>query len=151
MTRRWVPWLVLGAIVVAVLVWAALPGDSPSRTERAHDLATQLRCPDCEGVSIADSQTSSAIAGRAKIRQMVDRGRSDEQIRRYFVDLYGESILLSPEGSGLGVLVWGLPAAALVLGAAGLVVALRRWQRQPRMHATGADEVLVERARGRST
>ena len=49
------------------------------------------------------------------------------------------------------MLVWGLPVAALVLGAAGLVVALRRWQRQPRMHATGADEVLVERARGRST
>jgi len=46
--------------------------------------------------------------------------------------------------------VWALPVIALLLGAAGLVVALRRWQRQPRLVATEADETLVAKAREES-
>jgi cytochrome c-type biogenesis protein CcmH len=63
------------------------------------------------------------------------------------VDRFGESILLRPEGGGLGLVVWGLPVAALALGAGGLALALRRWRRQPQLHPTEADEALVERAR----
>ena len=43
-------------------------------------------------------------------------GQSDEQIRQAYVDRYGESILLKPEGSGLGILVWALPVVLLVVG-----------------------------------
>jgi cytochrome c-type biogenesis protein CcmH/NrfF len=72
-------------------------------------------------------------------------------IKQHYVDLYGESILLSPSGSGLGFLVWVLPVVALVIGAGGLAIALRRWQRQPRMQATDADVALVEQARDRAS
>ena len=118
--------------------------------ERAHDLATQLKCPDCEGLSVADSNTSTAGAIRTDISKRVARGQSDAQIRQVYVNLYGESILLSPSSSGIGILVWGLPVLALVLGAVGLVIALRRWQRQPRMQATDADVALVDQARDRA-
>jgi cytochrome c-type biogenesis protein CcmH len=151
MARRWLPWIVLAVVVVGAVTWAAWPGGSPTLNERAHDLATELKCPDCEGLSVADSNTSTAGAIRADIKQRLARGQSDSEIKQHFVDLYGESILLSPSGSGLGFLVWGLPVVALLIGAGGLVIALRRWQRQPRMHATDADVALVEQARDRAS
>ena len=122
----------------------------PPPAARAHDLATQLACPVCEGQSVADSNTPSAGAIRADIATGSRAGETDAEIRQAYVDRYGESILLTPSNSGLGVLVWGLPVAALVLGAGGLVLALRRWQRQPRLHATDADEALVDGARDRT-
>jgi cytochrome c-type biogenesis protein CcmH len=148
MTRRALPWMLLGVVVIGVLVWAAWPsGGSATRAERAHELATELRCPVCEALSVADSPSSTARAIRADIRSRIASGETDAQIRQAYIDRYGESILLEPEGSGLGVLVWGLPVVAVVLGAGGLFLALRRWQRQPRLHATDTDEALVARAR----
>jgi cytochrome c-type biogenesis protein CcmH len=147
MKRSTVPWVVLGALVIAALVWAAWPGGSQTASERAHELATELRCPDCEGLSVADSSSSSGAAIRRDVRTRVNEGQSDEVIRQAYVDRYGESILLDPQGGGLGFLVWGVPFVALVLGAGGLALAMRRWRREPRMHATAADESLVATTR----
>ena len=150
--RGALPWVLVGAVVIAAVLWAVWPsGDGESVGTRVHDLATQLRCPDCEALSVADSSTPSARAIRRDLRRQVKAGRSDEDIRQSYVDRYGEAILLQPEGSGLGFLVWGLPAVALVLGAGGVVLALRRWSRQPRLHATDADEELVARTRENDT
>ena len=146
MSTKSAPWVLLGIVVAVALVWAAWPEGDRSVRERAHDLATELRCPDCEGLSVADSSTSSARAIRADLRRRIRAGESDADIRQEYVDRFGESILLNPEGGGLGVVVWGLPVLVLVLGAGGLVLALRRWRRDPPMHATSADEDLVARA-----
>lgn len=147
--NRKLAWGALGAVVIVALVWAAWPrGGTPGPAARASELATELRCPDCEGLSVADSSTSTARAIRREIRDRVDRGESDEAIRQAYVDRYGESILLKPEGGGLGVIVWGLPVAALLVAAVALAFALRRWRREPHLHATGADEALVARTRG---
>jgi cytochrome c-type biogenesis protein CcmH len=135
-------------VVLVVLAWAVWPdGGSVTQRDRARDLATELRCPDCEGLSVADSSTSSARAIRADLRRRLVAGETDEEVRRAYVDRYGESILLKPEGSGLGVLVWGLPVVVLVVGAGGLALALARWRREPQLHATAADEALVDEMR----
>jgi cytochrome c-type biogenesis protein CcmH len=146
--KAW-PWALLAVVVVGVLVWAVWP-DGGDRTNRARtrDLAAELRCPDCEGLSVLDSSTSTARAIRADIRRRVDTGASDEEIRQSYVDRYGESILLNPEGEGLGILVWGLPVLVVLVGGGGLVLALRRWRTQPAMRSTDADEALVARERG---
>lgn len=141
--RRWLPWVVLGAVVLVVIVLAAVPDTARSDADRARDLAAELRCPDCEGLSVAASSTTSGRTIRADIRARVHRGETDEEIRQVYVDRYGESILLNPEGGGIGVIVWAVPVVALVLGAAGLVLAMRRWRHQPRMVVTDADEDLV--------
>lgn len=142
------PWLALGVVVVAALVWAAWPASEPP-TVRAHavELAAELRCPDCEGLSVADSATTSGRAIRADLRRRIARGQSDAAIRQVYIDRYGDSILLKPEGGGLGILVWGLPLTAIVLGAGGLAIAFARWRKAPKMHATDADEALVESSR----
>jgi cytochrome c-type biogenesis protein CcmH len=149
--RRWLPWIILATAAVVVLAYAAWPR-SADRSLAAHTrrIASELRCIDCEGLSVADSATQSARATRADIEARIVRGESDAEIRQVYVDRYGESVLLKPASSGIGVLVWALPIAALVIGAGGIVLALRRWSRQPRLVASAADEELVAEERARS-
>ena len=148
MTRGALSWTGLAALVIAALVWAAWPGSgSLTPAQRAHELATELRCPDCQALSVAASSSSTARAIRADLQRRTAAGESDARIRQVYVDRYGESILLKPSGRGFGVLVWGLPVLAVALAATGLGFAFARWRRQPRLRATPADEALVERVR----
>jgi cytochrome c-type biogenesis protein CcmH len=135
--------LTLGTIVVAA--WPS--GGDESVSARTQSLASELRCVDCQGLSVADSATSTAKATRADIAARVRRGESDGEIRRVYVDRYGEAVLLKPASSGLGALVWAIPIAAMLLAAGGLVIALRRWSRQPRLVASPEDEALVRQER----
>jgi cytochrome c-type biogenesis protein CcmH len=147
-TRRALSWIALAAVVVVTLAIVAWPrGGKESDASRVRNLSSELRCPDCEGQSIEQSSTETARAARADIRRRVAAGESDGDIRQAYIDKFGDSILLKPEGGGLGVLVWGLPAAAVVLAGGGLVLALRRWRREPHVHPTDADRELVRRAR----
>ena len=145
--RSWA-WVALAAVVVVVLAIVVWPsGGEPTTSERVASLASELRCPDCEGQSIQQSSTATARAARADIRRRVEAGDSDGEVRQAFVDKFGDSILLKPEQGGIGILVWGLPVLAIVLGAGGLALALRRWRREPHLHATEADERLVAQER----
>jgi cytochrome c-type biogenesis protein CcmH/NrfF len=148
MTRRLWPWFALAAVVVGVLAVLLWPSGSESDAARAHRLETELRCPECEGLSVADSNAPTSKAIRADIQRRIADGQSDAEIRQSYVDKYDESILLSPQSSGLGMIVWILPVLVLALGATGISFALARARREPRLHATAADEGLVDRERG---
>lgn len=137
-------------VVIGVLAWAAWPSGTQSDADRARAIASELRCPDCESLSAADSQTQSARAIRRDVQDRVAEGQSDAEIRRAYADRYGESILLKPESEGLGLLVWGLPVVLLVIGLGGLIIALRRWRQTEPLLATEADEALVRSVRERS-
>ena len=143
----WVGLAVLAVLVLAVALWPS--GGTPTVRARTRSLASELRCVDCEGLSVADSSTASARQTRRDIEARIRRGQSDQDIRQVYVDRFGESILLKPSSSGIGVVVWALPVIVLVVGAGGLVLALRRWGRQPRLVATDADEALVAQARSK--
>lgn len=149
MTRgRRLVWVVLAGTVITVLVLALWPDAGPgSVADHTRRLAAEFRCVDCEGLSVADSSTASARVQRRDIAARIRRGESDGEIRRAYVDRFGESILLKPSGSGIGIIVWGLPIVAVLLGAVGLAVALRRWQGQDRLTATPDDIAEVEQYR----
>lgn len=66
---------------------------------------------------------------RGVVRDQLAAGRSPEDVKQYFVDKYGEWILLEPEARGFNLLVYVLPIAAIVAGAAVIVLAVRRWSR----------------------
>ena len=147
--RQRIAWILLAVVVlgaVAFALWPRTGGDSVAGRTRA--LASEFRCVDCEGLSVADSQTASARAARVEIRRRLEAGESEAEVRAYFVDLYGESVLLKPQGTGIGLIVWALPVAAVILAGAGIVVAVRRGRRTPRLRATEDDEALVARALG---
>ncbi|MGH8975855.1 MAG: cytochrome c-type biogenesis protein, partial [Acidimicrobiia bacterium] len=109
-------------------------------------LAAGLRCPVCQGLSVADSPSPTARAISTDIRRRVEAGESDGEIRQAYVDRYGEWVLLEPAGTGLGAVVWALPIAALVLAGAGLALAFRRWGRDAPGPPSDDDRDLVERA-----
>lgn len=142
--RHRAAWLLLGVVVVGALAVALWPSPAPEgESARVRRLASEFRCVDCEGLSVAESATASARIERRDIAERVHRGDSDAEIRAFYVGKYRESVLLKPSSRGVGLLVWALPIAALILGAAALGFALRRWARQPRLTPTAADAQLV--------
>jgi cytochrome c-type biogenesis protein CcmH len=89
-------------------------------------VASRMRCPVCQGLSVADSHTDSAQAMRTKARELLSRGYSHEQVLTYFESSYGEFIRLSPRPEGFNLVVWMLPVAGLLVGAALIWARLRR-------------------------
>ena len=147
MSGRRSAWIGLALVAAGALTVAVWSGGDESRAEHTHRLAREFRCVDCEGLSVADSATASAREQRRDIARRLGRGESDGEIRRAYVDLFGETILLNPARDGVGVIVWALPVIALILGAAGIGFALRRWSRQPRLVPTEQDVRFVAERR----
>jgi cytochrome c-type biogenesis protein CcmH len=124
--RSWTWALVLGIGVGALVVAAIDEGGARTNADRAYDLANDYACPVCAGQSVAESDVSIAREIRREIRTQVDEGRSDDQIRIFLVSSYPD-IDLNPSGSGVTALVWIVPVAALVIGAAALGAAFSQW------------------------
>lgn len=83
----------------------------------AKDIDAKLRCPVCQGVSIADSPSGMATKMREQVRDLVTKGYSEEQIISYFERSYGEFVRLEPPLRGLNVMLWILPGVVLLGGA----------------------------------
>jgi cytochrome c-type biogenesis protein CcmH/NrfF len=96
--------------------------------QRAHEVAGLLRCPVCQGLSIADSPSEMAINMKGQVRELLSRGYTEEQILAYFERSYGQFVLLKPKFRGVTSLVWTLPIFALLLGAILVMVKLRKLQ-----------------------
>lgn len=148
--KGWPGWILLAFVVVGVLAVGATR-DSGPRTpdERVEAIAKRLACPVCQGESVYESRNTASNQIREAIRQGVDAGTlSDEQIIQQISVAYEGEELLVPTGSGVEALAWALPATAFVLGATGLAMAFRRWQRTARSlgEATPEDYELVARA-----
>ena len=90
--------------------------------QRTHEVAALLRCPVCQGMSVADSPSEMAINMKEQVRELLARGYTEEQILKYFELSYGEFVLLRPKTP----LIWILPVLALVLGAALVIVKIRK-------------------------
>jgi cytochrome c-type biogenesis protein CcmH len=136
----------LAVVVAALAIGASSGGNDPSPEARTRRLAAGLRCPVCQGLSVADSPSTTARNITADIRRRVEAGDTDAEIRQAFIDRYGEEILLKPAGDGVNVLLWGLPVAALILAVGGLSLAFRRWGRDAPGAPSEDDRELVERA-----
>lgn len=102
----------------------------PAREEMVRRLASELRCPVCQGLSVQDSPTELAQQMKAVIRGQLQQGRTPDEVRKYFVGRYGEWILLKPEASGFNLVVYLLPFAMLLAGAVVVALTVRRWTRR---------------------
>ena len=121
--------LIGGAVAIvglAALFASARAGRAASAADRAHDIAAGLRCPVCLNLSVADSPSRLAGEMRSEIATRLREGQSPEQIRAFFIDRYGEWILLEPPRRGLNWIPWAVPIVALVVGVAVWVAVLRR-------------------------
>ena len=99
--------------------------------ERTNDVASLLRCPVCQGMSVADSKAEMAVNMKGQVRELLQRGYTREQILRYFELSYGQFVLLEPKFEGVNTLVWLLPVIFLLAGAAAVFLAFRKLQAPP--------------------
>jgi len=140
------------ALPLAILLSTALADFAPQQAgseplepaleARVQRLGKQLRCAVCQGLSISDSPASMARAQLDKVRAMVSEGKSDEEIRDYFVARYGEWVLLQPEAHGVNWLVWLGPVALLLIGFA---VIARQLQKKPAAAPQASTEQQAKR------
>jgi cytochrome c-type biogenesis protein CcmH len=84
--------------------------------QRTTEVAGLLRCPVCQGMSVADSPSEMAVNMKHQVRELLSRGYTQEQILRYFERSYGQFVLLKPKFQGVNTLVWILPIVALLVG-----------------------------------
>lgn len=106
------------------------PGDSALEA-RTSAVASQLRCPVCQGLSIQDSPSDLAQSMRAVVRDQLAQGKTPDQVKAYFVSKYGEWILLAPSARGFNLVAYAVPLLVVLGGGAGIVIAVRRWTRAP--------------------
>jgi cytochrome c-type biogenesis protein CcmH len=112
-------WIGLIVVVAAIVIGALLvlrPTTPPSGEDQARAIAAELRCPDCAGLSAADSPTEAAADIRREVAEQLAAGASPDEIRASFVARYGSWILLTPPGPApwlVPVLVTGLGAVIL--------------------------------------
>ncbi len=142
--RRPVVWLALAVVVVVALAAGSWRASAPATpAQRAASIDAVLKCPSCEGLSVADSSAELAVAIRRQVLVAARSGLSTAAIEARYVALYGPAELLRPTDP----LIWVLPMVA-----AGVAVACLGaffWRRRSRRAAPAvadADRLLVERA-----
>ncbi|OCP00426.1 MULTISPECIES: cytochrome c-type biogenesis protein [unclassified Ensifer] len=98
----------------------------PALEARARAISAELRCMVCQNQSIDDSNAELAKDLRVLVRERLANGDSDEAVIDYVVSRYGEFVLLKPRFETKTLILWGMPAALLLVGAITLIVAARR-------------------------
>ncbi len=139
----------MAVVFTAALAYGATADRGPqSDQERAAELSSSIACPFCDGQPVSESNAPIAEQIRTQIKQQVDAGLTDKEIRQSYVDQYGEWVDLTPSRSGLTGVVWIAPF--LVIGAAvgALALAFARWRGPDASpQASQADIDLVAAAR----
>lgn len=105
---------------------APLQFHSAAEEARFHALTLQLRCVMCQNQSLADSNALIALQLRREVLDLMRQGRSDDQIKDYLVQRYGEFVLYQPRLERSTWLLWAGPALLLLLGAGTVIVIVRR-------------------------
>lgn len=118
-----VPIAAVAVIVIGLAGGGSAPQDPDGRTAA---IAANVRCPFCDGESVADSTSSVAADYRDLIREWIDQGVSDEEIYDRFRSRFGEAIILDAGTSGWSIVPWAAPVAVLVVGAIAIVGLRRR-------------------------
>ena len=124
--------VLLAALALLAAVWFWLAFAVPRQQtldQHVKNVASQLRCPVCQGESVADSPALLAQQMRQVIREQLQAGRSDQDIVQYFASRYGEqNVVWSPPRQGFTLLAWIVPIALVAGGVVFLFFVLRDWQ-----------------------
>lgn len=89
--------------------------ENPAQEAQATRLMHGLRCIQCQGQSIADSDAPMAATMRAEVRQQIAAGKKPEAIREWMIERYGEWVSFEPEMKGAGLLLWLTPLLVLAI------------------------------------
>jgi cytochrome c-type biogenesis protein CcmH len=113
-----------------LMVWAALAAaaSGASLDDQVYAIARQLMCPVCAGQTVAESDSALAREMKVIIRQKLQAGETSDQILRYFVGQFGESVLAEPRPGGISLILYAAPPLALIGGLVIAIIFIRRSQ-----------------------
>ncbi len=140
--------MVGGAVAVVGLAALLAAGDGAAPQtidDRAREIASGLRCPVCQNLSVADSPSRLAGEMRTEIETQLLAGRTPEAVRAYFVERYGEWVLLAPPRRGLNLVPWLVPVVGVIAGIAIWLVLVRRRATPAGSTVTSGERAAIER------
>ena len=105
---------------------AAPLADDPVTEQRLISISEEMRCLVCQNESLAGSRSDLANDLRREIRILIQEGKSDDQIRNFMVERYGDFVLYRPPVKPVTWLLWIGPFVILGIGIASLLTYLRR-------------------------
>ena len=108
-------WLAMAGMALALDPTEMLP--DPAQETRARQLDHALRCVVCQSESVASSNADWAVEARRVIREQVAAGQSQDEVVDFFVERYGEFVLMTPRTSGSNWLLWSAGPLMLLLAA----------------------------------
>ncbi len=114
----------------------------PNLETRARDVSAGLRCLVCQNQSIDDSAAPLARDLRVIVRERLQAGDTDDQIRAFLVQRYGDFVLLKPPFEPSTLLLWGTPFLVVVLGGAALL--FRKRDEEVRAPLTPAEQARLD-------
>jgi cytochrome c-type biogenesis protein CcmH len=137
--------LVLAIMAIIAATWMGLLATSQAHKtldQRTQEVAEQLKCPVCQGESVADSPSLLASQMRQIIREQLRSGKSEQQVVQYFTSRYGDQIAWSPPWQGFALLAWLVPMVLLLGGTLLLFAVWRDW----RMTSADKDQEVTDLA-----
>ncbi len=132
MFRKWINLAVIlfSLSAASVLAQEPLVFDTPEMEARYQQLTLELRCLVCQNQNLADSDAELAHDLREEIYGMMVAGQSNEQIKTFLVERYGDFVLYRPEMKGNTMALWLLPGVLLGIGAIALFFTVRNRNRK---------------------
>ncbi|HHF0499135.1 TPA: cytochrome c-type biogenesis protein [Haemophilus influenzae] len=119
-------WLFLTALLFSSVAFSAIDAlnfSSPQQESDYHQLTQSLRCPQCQNNNIADSNATIAVDMRGKVFELLQEGKSKNDIVDYMVARYGNFVTYDPSITASTLVLWIAPLLLVLLG---VVFLLRR-------------------------
>lgn len=119
-------WLFLTALLFSSVAFSAIDAlnfSSPQQESDYHQLTQSLRCPQCQNNNIADSNATIAVDMRGKVFELLQEGKSKNDVVDYMVARYGNFVTYDPPITASTLLLWIAPLLLVLLG---VVFLLRR-------------------------
>lgn len=135
-------WLFLTALLFSSVAFSAIDAlnfSSPQQESDYHQLTQSLRCPQCQNNNIADSNATIAVDMRGKVFELLQEGKSKNDVVDYMVARYGNFVTYDPPITASTLVLWIAPLLLVLLG---VVFLLRR---KPKTQSTvKSQEVLTD-------
>jgi len=137
---------------ISSLVFSAGVNEDPLE-RRMLDIAAKLRCTVCQNQPVAESNSGLARDMRAVIKEKLEEGKDEKEIIQFFVDRYGDYVLLAPPKSGNGLIIWLLPPILLLFAFISAIMIMKSRSGKvtpPLSQLSKEDQERIRRARNES-
>ncbi|MFO8036289.1 MAG: cytochrome c-type biogenesis protein [Anaerolineales bacterium] len=139
-------WIIMGLVFWALM--NPLPGFAQEPTppdDEVNEIAKQLYCPVCENTPLDACGTVACEQWRGVIREKLSQGWTEQEIKDYFVEQYGDRVLAEPPKRGFNWLAYIVPPAAFLIGAYVLYRGFVTWKARDRDLPPDSEKDLEDR------